>query len=262
MKKLLFVIIAITAFSNAIKAQEIPFKIQKSEVFKDEYKYSTILMVESDGNGGKFIVRSYQGGAFSSGSGYYFEHYDANLKLIKEYDYSLNYSDAIKQSSVLGVIKNNNQISLIDFVYNKDQAAYICSANTANISDFKFKPKELFRLNSELIKQFSFFSSSQFDGDSGASMILNEDKTAFAVTVDIKDKNSESHKIYLFDNTLNKKIDHTLIQVDSAVFQINNAGILLNQNLEALKHNWLLRGYFEKLEKEKLKAKDQKLKKN
>ncbi len=64
------------------------------------------------------------------------------------------------------------------------------------------------------------------------------------------------------DPNLVKKIDHTLIQVDSAVFQINNAGILLNQNLEALKHNWLLRGYFEKLEKEKLKAKDQKLKKN
>jgi phospholipid/cholesterol/gamma-HCH transport system substrate-binding protein len=64
------------------------------------------------------------------------------------------------------------------------------------------------------------------------------------------------------DPNLVKKIDNTLIKVDSAVFQINNAGILLNQNLEALKHNWLLRGYFEKLEKEKLKVKDQKLKKN
>lgn len=231
MKKTILIIIALFSLTNPIKAQVIPFKITKSEVFKDEFKYSTILMVESDGNGGTFIVRSYQGGAFSSSSGYYFEHYDANLKLINEYDYSLKYSEAIKQSSVLGVIKNNNQISLIDFVYNKDQAAYICNANTANISDFKFKSKELFRLNSEMIKQFSFFSSSQFDNDSGASMIVNEDKTAFVITVDIKDKNSESHKIYLFDNALNKKIDHTFKrEIQDKKFKYENIDVSKDGN--------------------------------
>jgi hypothetical protein len=41
----------------------------------------------NDGNNGTLIVRSYQGGGFSSGSGYYFEHYDSNMKLIKEYEY-------------------------------------------------------------------------------------------------------------------------------------------------------------------------------
>jgi hypothetical protein len=121
----------------------------------------------------------------------------------------MKYSDVIKQSSVIGVITNGNEVSLIDFVYDKSQGAYICNALTSNMNDFNFKSKELFRLNSEEIKQFGFLSGGGFDRDSGASMIINEDKTAFAVTVDIKDKKSETHKLYLFDSALNKKIDHT-----------------------------------------------------
>ncbi|HNP31845.1 MAG TPA: hypothetical protein PKN96_00980 [Flavobacterium sp.] len=190
-------------------AQDIPVQIVKSDVFKDEYKNSSIVLVEDDGNGGVIIIRSYHGGAFSSSMGYYFEHYDANLKLIKEYDYELSYSKAVRQSSVLGLIMDGNTVNIIDFVYEKEQQAYICSAVSGNISDFNFTKKELFRLNSEEIKQFSFFSSSGFDRDSGASMIINEDKTAFAITVDINNKDVETHKLFLFDKSLNKKIEHT-----------------------------------------------------
>lgn len=57
------------------------------------------------------------------------------------------------------------------------------------------------------------------------------------------------------DATLVKKIDHTVSNLDSAMIKINTAGIKLNDNLEALKHNWLLRGYFKNLEKEKEKEK-------
>lgn len=53
-----------------------------------------------------------------------------------------------------------------------------------------------------------WFGGNQFDGDSGTNFIVNEDKTAFAITIDIKDKNTETHKVFLFDNKLNKKIDH------------------------------------------------------
>ena len=155
------------------------------------------------------IIRSYFGGVFSSGSGYYFEHYDADLKLIKEFEYEIKYSKAVKQSSVLGVIMDGNNVNIIDFMYEKDQKAYICSAMSSNINDFNFTKKELFRLNSEEIKQLGFFSAAGFDGDSGASMIINEDKSAFAITVDIKDKNNETHRLFLFDKDLNKKIDHT-----------------------------------------------------
>jgi phospholipid/cholesterol/gamma-HCH transport system substrate-binding protein len=50
------------------------------------------------------------------------------------------------------------------------------------------------------------------------------------------------------DPKLVKKIDSTMVN-------INEASIRLNENLEALKHNFLLRGYFKKQEKAKAKKK-------
>lgn len=42
-------------------------------------------------------------------------------------------------------------------------------------------------------------------------------------------------------------------KIDSTMSNINEASLRLNQNMEALKHNFLFRGYFRKLEKEKQK---------
>ena len=61
MKNFLTVLIISLSITN-FYAQEIPHSIIKSEVFKDEYKHSSIVLVEDDGNDGVFIVRSYAGG--------------------------------------------------------------------------------------------------------------------------------------------------------------------------------------------------------
>lgn len=42
-------------------------------------------------------------------------------------------------------------------------------------------------------------------------------------------------------------------QIDSTITNVNKASIKLNEDLEALKHNFLFRGYFKKQEKEKAK---------
>ena len=42
-------------------------------------------------------------------------------------------------------------------------------------------------------------------------------------------------------------------QIDSTMTNINQASSKLNENLEALKHNFFFRGYFKKQEKEKAK---------
>ncbi|MBE9575673.1 hypothetical protein [Flavobacterium proteolyticum] len=207
MKNFLTVLIISLSITN-FYAQEIPHSITKSQVFKDEYKHSSIVLVEDDGNDGVFIVRSYAGGLFSSGAGYYFEHYDSSLKLIKEYEYEMKRSDIEKYGSILGVIMNGNQVSLIDFVYNTKDKAFVCSALTSSINEFKFNKKELFRIASEDVMKSQWFGDNQFDGDSGTNFIVNEDKTAFAITIDIKDKNTETHKVFLFDNKLNKNIEH------------------------------------------------------
>ncbi len=43
-------------------------------------------------------------------------------------------------------------------------------------------------------------------------------------------------------------------QIDSTMHNLNQASIKLNEDLEAMKHSFLLRGYFKKAEKEKAKA--------
>jgi phospholipid/cholesterol/gamma-HCH transport system substrate-binding protein len=61
-------------------------------------------------------------------------------------------------------------------------------------------------------------------------------------------KNGEGALDYMInDTTLVKNIDETLIN-------LKDGSIRLNENLEALKHNFLFRGYFKKQEKAKQKA--------
>jgi phospholipid/cholesterol/gamma-HCH transport system substrate-binding protein len=48
--------------------------------------------------------------------------------------------------------------------------------------------------------------------------------------------------------------DPDLVQkIDSTMINVNEASVRLNENLEALKHNFLFRRYFRKLEREKLR---------
>jgi hypothetical protein len=200
MKKLLLGACAL--FFGVLSAQEIPFSMKTSEVFKDEYKHSYIQSVDDDEKGGVIIVRSFNGGVFSSGSGYYFERYDSSMKLIKEYEYA-------QKGNVLGVMVNDGQAHIVSMTYNKDRKAYVCVVNSASIEDFKFSERELFAVNSSEIKRF-LFGSGSYDSDSGADMIVNEDRSAFAVTLDLRgENNQESHRLFLFDGSANLKFEHT-----------------------------------------------------
>jgi len=65
------------------------------------------------------------------------------------------------------------------------------------------------------------------------------------------------------EGTLNYMINDTLLvkNIDSTILNIKEGSIKLNEDLEALKHNFLFRGYFKKLEKQKLKEEKKKVSK-
>ncbi|MGB5461844.1 MAG: MCE family protein, partial [Aureibaculum sp.] len=55
--------------------------------------------------------------------------------------------------------------------------------------------------------------------------------------------------------TINYMVKDTLLvkNIDETMQNIKEGSVKLNENLEALKHNFLFRGYFKKLERKKLK---------
>lgn len=228
-------------------AQNIPFKIQKSEVFKDEIKESQIVISEDDGNGGVLIVRSYTSSLLSQNAGYYFEHYDSNLKLVNEYNFQKRHPTSQKYPVFLGVFTIAKQVKIIELFYDINEKSYICVANSINTIDFKLEVKELFRLTKEEIKQYGGFSlsetyyqnankkfltngsfgsqsnedpffnfsfsgkstmNSSSEGNSKIAMIMNKEKNAFSIALNFNNKSdSDMMKIYLFDNQLNKKFE-------------------------------------------------------
>jgi len=206
--------------SLSVCAQQIPNQILKSEIFKDEYKESSIVYADQQENGGIIMVRSYEGSGLSNNRGYYLEKYDSNLKLLKEFDYPLKYETYEKYGTILGIVKSKETIQIIDIVYNINEKAFICSAAILDIDQPKASKKELFRLSREEIKKYgtlsltdSFYNKPfiEHTSDSKAppiSMITNEKKDAFAIIVNFKVQKAETLKMFLFDNTLNKKLEH------------------------------------------------------
>ena len=203
-KTLLSALICLSLFGAT--AQDIPCTIQKSELFKDKYKDSNLISLDEDSNGGVVIARSFMGSVFNSDTwGYYFEHYNADMKLINEFEYFV-------RGFVLGTIVKDDVVTMVDFAYDKETKEFVCNANVASLNDFKFTKTELFRVPRKTVRTGpTFFGGGSYDSDNFASMLTNTQKTAFAISLDVDDKEEkkEIHKISVYDLNLKLKIDHT-----------------------------------------------------
>lgn len=244
MHKKSYFIFVFCVMVNLIHAQDIPFKTLKSEIFTDEYRKSDIALAESDGKGGIIVARSYEGTTFSYGTGYYFEQYDANLNLVKNQEYNMERPVSQKYSVILGLFNSGNAIQIIEMYYDLKEKACACIGHSIATADFKATKKELFRLTTDEMDQYGylnlrelFFSGSyklwktnlypgyffypgnnsvDFFGNasmenentaSGVTFVINEDKTAFGIGIDLAARKSETLKVYLFDTNLNKKTE-------------------------------------------------------
>lgn len=226
MKKIIYVLLFITISSFS---QDIELKTLKSEVFKDEYKESQIVLSEEDGNGGILIVRSYNGKGIFANRGFYFERYDGNLNILKEFDFQIEHPSSHKYATALGVVKTETVIRIIEMYYDINEKSYICVANSIHKNDFKLERTMLFKLTRDELKQYGSFSLSDIcydkndkkltnetngffsDTSSGIALIANEN--SFSIAIDFMSNNStEALKLLLFDNQLTKKIDRIFIK--------------------------------------------------
>lgn len=217
--------------------QKIAATVLKSEVFKDDYKQAVFVLAEKDTQGEMLFARYYESGGITPGDGLYIEKYSADLKLKKEFEFKTEHPNYEKYNIVIGVFSANNIIHVVEIYYDLNEKAIICRSNIID-ADFKVSKKELFRLKKEEIQNLGSFSLQQiyFDRskemwnnnnsgeiksetdlsksintfprlDSNISMVVNDTKTAFAITLDIKQSKTKELKVYSFDSNLQKKID-------------------------------------------------------
>lgn len=87
------------------------------------------------------------------------------------------------------------------------------------------------------------------------SIITNLDKSSSEIDSVITNLNNVVLNIKNGKGTLNYMVNDTILvkNIDETMKNIKEGSIRLNENLEALKHNFLFRGYFRKLEKQKRK---------
>ena len=87
-------------------------------------------------------------------------------------------------------------------------------------------------------------------------MITNLDRSAIETNKMVSNLNATILNIKEGKGAINYlSNDPKLVQkIDSTMTNINAASSKLNEDLEAMKHSFLLRGYFKKQEKEKAKA--------
>lgn len=201
-------------------AQSTSIKLQKSVLFKDSSKESYIVYAKDDGSGGFYMVRMFKNNIIASPSGYYVEHYDKNMALIKEHEYAPEYHTYEKYKTLLGVISNAGHIYLIEIQFNIKEKAYICTAHSTAKDKFAFTTKELFRLTRAeaeklgTIKLDDLFynSTSAVDDSSNISFIMDDEQTSFGICLNLKSKENKTFRLYTFDSELNKKLDHTYVR--------------------------------------------------
>ena len=92
------------------------------------------------------------------------------------------------------------------------------------------------------------------------SIMVNLENSSNGIYTAIANLNEVVLNLKNGDGVLNYMVNDTILvnNIDETMENIKEGSIRLNENLEALKHNFLFRGYFKKLEKEKRKEEKKK----
>ncbi len=202
-KKITFLLFFTIGIVGAFAQQnDIAYTI--GETFSDKHKYSNLLSISDDGNGGTIIVRSYYSGIVLRPKGYLVEQYNADLELISEYNYKL------KDANFVEAYVKNGQVYLLFLEYNFTKLAYEYIVHRSPFTEFNFTKEILLSITSDPVQQplDRNYYNRNFSSGFTTSVLFNDKKTAFAITTHFKKRKENKHFIHVFDASLRKLMEH------------------------------------------------------
>lgn len=185
-------------------AQQNNISYTVGETFNDKHKYSNLLSIAGDGNGGTVVVRSYFSGIVLKPKGYLVEHYNSDLELITEYNYKL------KDANFVEAYVKNGQAYLLFLEYNYAKSAYEYIVHRSPFTSFNFTTEVLLSIASDPVEEplDRNYYNRNFASGFTTSVLFNDDKSAFAITTHFKKRSENKHAIHVFDAGLRKLMEH------------------------------------------------------
>jgi len=202
-----FLLLFMFASVGLIQAQEINIDATKSEVFKDNKKHTSLVFSEKDGKGGFVTIRIFFGGIMKTPKGYYIEHYNKDLKLVNEFEFEID------KSEIKGLMIDNDIIYILESLLDQKANTYSFNVLESPLGKFNFEKRTLLTLDEDKVKKYFavgigifFFGNGldQADSNSLGEVTFSSNKNFFCVNFDIKDKESQTQKLVVYDKKFNK----------------------------------------------------------
>ena len=178
--------------------------VTKSDIIKEKKKHTRLISALNDENGGLVTVRLYLKSLFNASKvGYYIEHFDADLKLIKTLDMEPEKDNYIKAA----LIKDNTLHLIRQQGILKGEDMSI-SVESAPLSSLEFgNSREILSFSKDEIHDLfgnNFFKfsipNSQVDTNFVGDIQFSANKKFFVINFDFKDKKKETHKVFVFND--------------------------------------------------------------
>ena len=228
--------------TNFLFAQDIPLTILKSSIFQDDFKDSRMVFAEKDKSDNLIIVRSFKSGV-STSRGLYIGKFDPSLHKINDFKFEIEHHLSEKYSSIIGTFVKDSKVIVVEIFYDLKNKNFVCQAHIIN-ENYEVSKKELFSLHKDEVKGFGIqkifddvydidvtnetagnfkieespvelISGKAAKGNFGSGsrsevlMKLNKQKTYFTVALNYLNNNKNYLKLFVFDSTLDKKIEKT-----------------------------------------------------
>lgn len=203
LRKSLSILFFLTAFIS-INAQEIPIEHTFGEKYDDRYKYSNLLAISDDQNGGSILVRAYYTGIIIKPKGYFIETYNKDLDLVSEYNYKL------KNPNFVDGYVRNGQIYLLFLDYNYATLSYDYVVHKSPVTDINFTTETILSIPSDEVNEplDRNYYNRNFTSGFTTSVLFDDAKSAFVISTHFKKGKNNQHFIYLFNSALQKVISH------------------------------------------------------